>query len=242
MNKLKVLIADDNVNVREIIRLYFEENQMDVIEAANGREALEKFKAEQPDIILLDVMMPEVDGLEVCRTIRKEHNTPIIMLTAKDEELDRVLGLEIGADDYVTKPFSPRELVARIKAILRRMNSSEEKDSAQDVEVYDLGVLKIHVPRREVIVNDEVIFFRPKEFDLLTFMVQHENTVLNREQLLQHVWGYDYIGDIRTVDVHVKKVREKLSAKGIECIHTVWGVGYRFELNKSMDSSKKGGS
>lgn len=231
MSKLKILIADDNPNVCEIIRLYFEQNQMEVIEAHNGQEAVDLAFSERPDLIILDVMMPVMDGLEVCKAIRKENNTPIIMLTAKDEELDRVLGLEIGADDYVTKPFSPRELVARIKAIMRRAGESGlYAGNANAPNVLTVGPLKINLLNRDVSVNGESIFFRPKEFDLLAYMVQNPNIVLTRDQLLRHVWGYDFIGDIRTVDVHVKKVREHLGPFGIECIQTVWGVGYRFDM------------
>ncbi len=231
MSQWKILVADDNPNVCEIIRLYFEQNQMEVIEAHNGQEAVELAFSEDPDLIILDVMMPVMDGLEVCKTIRKEKNTPIIMLTAKDEELDRVLGLEIGADDYVTKPFSPRELVARIKAIMRRAGEAATLTREANVQnIFTVGPLKINLLNREVSVNGESVFFRPKEFDLLAYMVQNPGIVLTRDQLLRHVWGYDFIGDIRTVDVHVKKVREHLSRFGIECIQTVWGVGYRFDM------------
>lgn len=173
-----------------------------------------------------------MDGLEVCKAIRKDSNVPIIMLTAKDEELDRVLGLEIGADDYVTKPFSPRELVARIKAILRR-TAIEQSEPHKAHDVLKVGPMKINLPNRSVSVRGEDIFFRPKEYDLLVYLVQNPGVVLTRDQLLEQVWGYDYIGDIRTVDVHVKKVREKLDRFGVECIHTVWGVGYRFECPSS---------
>lgn len=228
MKKMKVLVADDHPNITEVIRLYFEENQMEVIEARTGKEAVEKTESEQPDFIILDIMMPEMDGLEACKLIRKKYNTPILMLTAKDEEFDRVLGLELGADDYVTKPFSPRELIARIKAIMRRTHA-EQQPISEETKQYDVGDLHIHVPSRTVSVRGEKVFFRPKEFDLLVHFVQHPSAVLTREQLLEHVWGYDYIGDVRTVDVHIKKVREKLGQFGIECIHTVWGVGYRFE-------------
>lgn len=228
MRKMKVLVADDHPNITEVIRLYFEENQMQVIEARTGLEAVEKNDLEKPDFIILDVMMPELDGFEACKIIRKNYNTPILMLTAKDEEFDRVLGLELGADDYVTKPFSPRELVARMKAIMRRTHA-EEQNIPKETTSYNFGNLIIELPSREVIANGEKLFFRPKEFDLLVYFAQHPGAVLSREQLLQHVWGYDYVGDIRTVDVHIKKVREKLNQYQIECIHTVWGVGYRFD-------------
>lgn len=241
MKKMKVLVADDHPNITEVIRLYFEENQMEVIEARTGLEAVEKTETEQPDFIILDIMMPEMDGLEACKMIRKKHNIPILMLTAKDEEFDRVLGLELGADDYVTKPFSPRELVARIKAIMRRTHT-EQKPPMKETKRYDLGRLQVDVPSRTVNVAGENIFFRPKEFNLLVHFLQHPGTVLTREQLLEHVWGYDYIGDARTVDVHIKKVREKLNKFGIECIHTVWGVGYRFEWHDNTETNTVGTS
>lgn len=231
MSRLKVLVADDNPNVCEIIRLYFEQNQMDVLEARNGLEALQLARTELPDFIILDIMMPEMDGLEVCRQIRKDFNIPIIMLTAKDEELDRVLGLEIGADDYVTKPFSPRELVARIKAILRRIRSDQmQNDLPMERQIIQIGPITVHMRNREVSVHGQSLFFRPKEFDLLVYMMKHAGAVLTRDQLLRHVWGYDFVGDIRTVDVHVKKIREHLAPFDFECIHTVWGVGYRFDV------------
>lgn len=231
MSRLKVLVADDNPNVCEIIRLYFEQNQMDVLEARNGLEALQLARTELPDFIILDIMMPEMDGLEVCRQIRKDFNIPIIMLTAKDEELDRVLGLEIGADDYVTKPFSPRELVARIKAILRRIRSDQmQNDLPMERQIIQIDPITVHMRNREVSVHGQSLFFRPKEFDLLVYMMKHAGAVLTRDQLLRHVWGYDFVGDIRTVDVHVKKIREHLAPFDFECIHTVWGVGYRFDV------------
>ena len=231
MNDLKVLVADDDPNVLEFIRLYFEEQQFQLIEAYDGEMALEKVESESPDIVILDVMMPKKDGYEVCREILKKYDIPVIMLTAKGDELDRVLGLELGADDYVTKPFSPRELVARIKAIFRRMQRKgqwPEEETSSDT--YQFGELSIHLKRREVMVGNTKITMRPKEFDLLVFLAQSPGQVYTREQLLQQVWGYDFLGDIRTVDVHIKKVREKLSGLNKECIHTVWGVGYKFEV------------
>lgn len=230
MNGLKVLVADDDPNVREIIRLYFEQQQIQMIEANDGAEAVEKALSSSPDIVILDVMMPNMDGYEACREILKHTDLPIIMLTAKGEEFDRVLGLELGADDYVTKPFSPRELVARIKAIVRRIQRKpiSEEDGKSSVLFFD--GLQISLGRREVSVGDEKIQLRPKEFDLLAHMAKVPGQVFTREQLLEQVWGYDFFGDIRTVDVHVKRVRKKLSAFPHECIHTVWGVGYKFEV------------
>lgn len=228
---LKVLVADDDPNVREIIRLYFEQQQFHMIEAQDGETAVEKARNESPDIIILDVMMPGMDGYEACREILKFSDIPIIMLTAKGEEFDRVLGLELGADDYMTKPFSPRELVARIKAIFRRLQprkTATEGDGDPGVLEYD--GLRIHIDRREVTVGGEKVQLRPKEFDLLAHLARTPGHVFTREQLLAQVWGYDFFGDIRTVDVHVKKLRQKLGAFPGECIHTVWGVGYKFEV------------
>jgi len=228
---LKVLVADDDPNVREIIRLYFEKQNIEMIEAQDGLAAVEKAKSESPDIIILDVMMPGMDGYEACREILKFSDIPIIMLTAKGEEFDRVLGLELGADDYMTKPFSPRELVARIKAIFRRLQprkTAAEGDGEPGALEFD--GLRIHTGRREVTVGSEKIQLRPKEFDLLAHLARTPGKVHTREQLLEQVWGYDFFGDIRTVDVHVKKIRQKLGAFPGECIHTVWGVGYKFEV------------
>ncbi|WP_202080771.1 response regulator transcription factor [Caldalkalibacillus salinus] len=233
MNRFKVLVADDDPNVIEIIRLYFEQQQIDLVEANDGEQALELVETEQPDIVLLDIMMPNMDGLEACRQLRKKYDIPIIMLTAKGEEFDRVLGLELGADDYVTKPFSPRELVARIKAIFRRMQPRPERteqENQEDTNVLEFKDLQIYLDRREVIVKGEKIGFRPKEFDLLVHLARSPKSVYTREQLLEQVWGYDFMGDIRTVDVHVKKVRQKLEQLDTNYVQTVWGVGYKFEV------------
>ncbi|UUZ79600.1 response regulator transcription factor [Paenibacillus sp. P26] len=227
MSPWKVLVADDDPNVREIIRLYFEKQHIQMIEAQDGEEALELAEKESPDIVILDVMMPKMDGYEACREILKRYDIPIIMLTAKNEEFDRVLGLELGADDYMTKPFSPRELVARIKAILRRMQRSKSAEGELQA-VYEFEGLSILPDRREVIAGDEKISLRPKEFDVLLHLAKSPGTVFTREQPLEHVWGYDFIGDIRTVDVHIKKLREKLGSYRNDCIQTVWGVGYKF--------------
>ncbi|MFE5320035.1 response regulator transcription factor [Paenibacillus sp. NPDC056579] len=231
MNPWKVLVVDDDPNVREIIRLYFEKQHIDMLEAQDSMTALELLEKESPDIIILDVMMPVMDGYEACREIRKRSDTPIIMLTAKGEEFDRVLGLELGADDYVTKPFSPRELIARIKAIFRRMQPRKPSEEAEAPVSYDFEGLSIHMDRREVIAGEEKVTLRPKEFDLLAHMAKSPGSVFSREQLLEQVWGYDYIGDIRTVDVHVKKLREKLNPHKSDCIQTVWGIGYKFVVD-----------
>jgi two-component system response regulator ResD len=231
MSFLKVLVVDDDPNVREIIRIYIEQNQIEMIEAQDGIEAVEIAERMSPDLIVMDVMMPRMDGLEACREIHKKMDIPIIMLTAKGEEFDRVLGLELGADDYITKPFSPRELVARIKAIFRRIQPRQQVLIEEADIVYEFTGLTIHLGRREVIVQGEKIKFRPKEFELLVHMAKSPGYVYTREQLLEHVWGYDFMGDARTVDVHVKKVRQKLCNFGNECIQTIWGVGYKFEAN-----------
>ncbi len=231
MKPFKVLVADDDPNVREIIRLYFEQQQIELVEAQDGASALELVEKECPDIIILDVMMPKMDGYEACREILKKFDIPIIMLTAKSEEFDRVLGLELGADDYVVKPFSPRELVARIKAIFRRMQPRQLNAGEEEKNTFEFDGLIIHLDRREVIVGGEKVSFRPKEFDLLVHLAKSPGSVYTREQLLEIVWGYDFYGDIRTVDVHVKKVRQKLSGCHKEYIQTVWGVGYKFEVD-----------
>ncbi|MGN7470749.1 response regulator transcription factor [Brevibacillus sp. SAFN-007a] len=227
MAQMKVLVADDDPNVREIIRLYFEKQQMELVVARDGREALTLVEAEQPDVLILDVMMPHMDGFEACREIRKKWDTPIIMLTAKDEEFDRVLGLELGADDYVTKPFSPRELVARIRAIMRRLQP-KPKAEEDAPRIFSFDQLTIDLDKREVIVAGEKVSFRPKEFDLLVQLVKSPGSVWSREQLLEQVWGFDYFGDVRTIDVHIKKIRQRLDKLPYECIHTVWGIGYKF--------------
>jgi two-component system response regulator ResD len=229
MNHLKVLVADDDPNVCEIIRLYFSKQQMELVAANDGKQALESVEKESPDVIILDVMMPEMDGFEVCREIRKKWDTPIIMLTAREEEFDRVLGLELGADDYVTKPFSPRELMARIRAIFRRLQP-RDRTGDDAVQRFTFDQLSIHPEKREVIAAGEKISFRPKEFDLLVHLAKSPGSVFTREQLLEQIWGYDYFGDIRTVDVHIKKIRQRLQHLPYECIHTVWGVGYKFEV------------
>ncbi|MDQ0255118.1 DNA-binding response OmpR family regulator [Evansella vedderi] len=230
MNKLKVLIADDDANVCEILSLYLKENHYDVVEANNGQDAINLFKTTNPDIILLDIMMPDIDGYEVCKEIRKTATVPIIMLTAKDEEFDKILGLEIGADDYVTKPFSPREVIARIKAIFRRMPAPPEVLELNN-DKYEFENFTVYVKQREVQVGGKKLFFRPKEFDLLLYLIRNPNIVHTRDQLLEKVWGYDFVGDIRTVDVHVKRIRDEFAAHNIDAIHTVWGVGYQFQPN-----------
>lgn len=229
----KILVADDDPNVLEIIRLYFEKQQFTMIEAHDGLEAVNLVEKESPDIVLLDVMMPRMDGYEAFREIRKNSDIPIIMLSAKGEEFDKVLGLELGADDYVTKPFSPRELTARIKAIFRRIQprtQSKEILTTTTTNLFEFNGLTINIEKRDVLVNGNRINFKPREFDLLVHLVKSPGIVFTREQLLEQVWGYDYIGDIRTVDVHIKKIRHKLNDLKQDYVVTIWGVGYKFEV------------
>lgn len=231
---LKVLVADDDPNICEIIRLYFEQQWIELIIVHDGLAALEAVEKESPHIVILDVMMPKMDGFQVCKEINKKYDIPIIMLTAKGEEVDRVLGLELGADDYVTKPFSPRELLARIKAIFRRMQPKQLAASEEEKQrELSFPGLTINPQRREVLVKEEKVTFRPKEFDILYFLASNHGNVYTREQLLEQVWGYDFFGDIRTVDVHIKKIRQKLNGLEHDYIQTVWGVGYKFEVDST---------
>lgn len=227
MSANKVLVVDDDTHISELIKLYLEKDGFPVIIANNGKVALEKFKSESPSIVILDVMMPEMDGWEVCREIRKISNTPIIMLTAKGETFDKVLGLELGADDYMVKPFETKELIARVKAVLRR---SDAKDEHQDKEI-SFTNLSINISNYEIKINGKIVEIPPKELELLYFLASNPNRVFTREQLLEEVWGFDYFGDSRTVDVHIKRLREKLEqVKDANWqLKTVWGVGYKFE-------------
>ncbi|WP_431308839.1 response regulator transcription factor [Halalkalibacter flavus] len=224
------MVADDDDNIRGIIHHYLKKQKYNVIEAENGKDALDLALEKQFDMVILDILMPEMDGYDVCREIRKVSNVPIIMLTASGDELDRVLGLELGADDYIIKPFSPRELVARIKAILRRVEPLSNESVKEQSYTYDYGEFKIDVDRREVIYKGEKVTLRPKEFDLLVHLAKAPGNVYTRETLLEHVWGYDFLGDIRIVDAHIKKIRNKLKTTGCDVLRTVWGVGYKFEV------------
>ncbi len=227
MNQTKILIVDDDRNIVELLRLYIEKEGYQTITASNGREAINAFGREKPDLIILDVMMPEVDGWQVCKEIRKTSDTPIIMLTAKGETFDKVLGLELGADDYMVKPFETKELMARIKAVLRRFDS-KDKVHQEEVRYENLSV---NLANYELKLNDKIIEIPPKELELLHFLASNPNRVFTREQLLEEVWGFDYFGDSRTVDVHIKRLREKLeNIEGNWTLKTVWGVGYKFEV------------
>lgn len=223
----KVLIVDDDEHIVELIKLYMDKEGFDTVTANNGKKAVELFKSEAPAIVILDVMMPEMDGWQVCREIRRVSNIPIIMLTAKGETFDKVLGLELGADDYMVKPFEPKELLARVKAVLRR---SDTKESNAGKEIV-FPNLTINLSNYELKINGNIVEVPPKELELLYFLASNPNRVFTREQLLEEVWGFDYFGDSRTVDVHIKRLREKL--EGVEAnwqLKTVWGVGYKFEV------------
>lgn len=226
----KILVVDDEKPISDIVKFNLDKEGYDVVTAYDGEEALKKVESESPDLILLDLMLPKIDGLEVARQIRKEHDTPIIMLTAKDSEIDKVLGLELGADDYVTKPFSNRELVARVKANLRRTSASttasnEEDEANRELQV---GDLTIHPDAYTVSKRGENIELTHREFELLHYLARHLGQVMTREHLLQTVWGYDYFGDVRTVDVTVRRLREKIedNPSHPEWLVTRRGVGY----------------
>lgn len=224
--KSKILIVDDEVNICELIRLYIEKEGYDAVIANDGSRAIEYFKTCSPDLVLLDIMLPVKDGWQVCREIRAISDTPIIMLTAKGETFDKVLGLELGADDYMVKPFEPKELIARIKAVLRR---SESRPEAETEELIFDG-LKIGYETYEIYLDGKKIEMPPKEFELLYFLAKNKNKVFTRDQLLDEIWGYEFFGDSRTVDVHVKRIREKIETDGKKwTLKTVWGVGYKFE-------------
>ena len=225
--KTKIMVVDDDPNIRELVRLYLEKEGFEVTCAERGNEAVKMFRATPPNLMLLDVMLPGMDGWQVCREVRKISNIPIIMLTAKDETFDKVLGLELGADDYIVKPFDMKELVARIKAVIRRFQAAD----APEKELVFPG-LTINISQYTVTYMGKPLEMPPREIELLYFLASHPGMVFTREQLLEQVWGYDYFGDSRTVDVHVKRLREKLSG-GEELgwqIKTVWGVGYKFEV------------
>lgn len=223
--KTRILVVDDDLHIAELIKLYLQKEDFEVAVAYDGGQGVELFKTFEPKIVLLDIMLPVMDGWQVCKEIRKIDNTPIIMLTAKGETIDKVLGLELGADDYIVKPFEPKELIARVKAILRRANVSE--DSKQ---VYTYNNLTVNITDYSVTYCGEAIDMPPKEIELLYFLASHPNKVYTREQLLEHVWGFEYFGDSRTVDVHIKRIREKTPFNDGWNIKTVWGIGYKFEV------------
>ena len=229
MSAGKILVVDDDQNICELLRLYIEKEGFEVRIANDGRKALEIFEEQNPDLIMLDIMLPELDGWQVCREIRKKSQCPIIMLTAKGEVFDKVLGLELGADDYVVKPFETKEVVARIKAVLRRYGSNAE----EQVKEVRYDKLSINLTNYELKVDGVAIDTPPKEMELIYHLASNPNRVFTRYQLLDEVWGFDYYGYSRTVDVHVKRLREKLEGVSDKwALKTVWGVGYKFELKE----------
>lgn len=229
MNAEKILVVDDDLNICELLRLYLTKEGYNVVIANDGVSAVTMFQEESPNLVLLDIMLPKLDGWQVCREIRKFSETPIIMLTAKGEVFDRVLGLELGADDYVVKPFDTKEIVARIKAVLRRSASS----AAEEIKEVHYDKLSINLTNYELKVAGVPIDTPPKEMELIFHLAKNPNRVFTRDQLLDEVWGYDYYGDSRTVDVHVKRLREKLEGASDKWdLRTVWGVGYKFETKE----------
>lgn len=234
----KILVVDDEISLQETLAYNLKKQGYEVHTSGNGTEALDLAREIKPNLIILDVMLPGLDGFEVCRILRREMTTPVLMLTARDDEIDRVVGLEVGADDYLSKPFSMRELLARVKAMLRRVrlireevNNAKDQDGKPKAEILEFDNLRIDMTRREITVDDEVVAFKPKEYELLTFFAQHQGQVLSREFILERVWGWDFIGDSRTVDVHVRWLREKIERDPANPrrIITVRGAGYRFE-------------
>ena len=224
MDKVKILVVDDESRMRKLVRDFLVKSGFEVLEAGDGEAALDLFYEDKEiALIILDVMMPKMDGWAVCREIRQHSKVPIIMLTAKGEERDELLGFELGVDEYISKPFSPKILVARVDAILRRSNAAAS-------EVLDVGGIRIDKAAHQVTIDGKEIELSYKEFELLTYFVENQGIALSREKILNNVWNYDYFGDARTIDTHVKKLRSKLGAKG-EYIKTIWGMGYKFEVN-----------
>lgn len=229
-NRQKILIVDDDENIADLISLYLTKECFDTKKVTDGEEALAVFKSYEPNLILLDLMLPGVDGYEVCREIRKDSTIPIIMLSAKGETFDKVLGLELGADDYMIKPFDAKELVARVKAVLRRSKCQPKGEgSKKSTDVVEYPDLIVSLTDYSVKYKGKNIDMPPKEIELLHFLASSPNQVFTREQLLDRIWGYEYIGDTRTVDVHVKRIREKINDHPKWSLNTVWGIGYKFD-------------
>lgn len=229
---VKIMVVDDDSNICELLRLYLEKEGYETIIAENGAKALQLFDTEQPDLVLLDVMMPELDGWQVCRELRKKTDVPIIMLTAKGEVFDKVLGLDLGADDYVVKPFETKEVMARIKAVLRRAG----KDGQKKLKEVRFDKLSINMETFEMRVDGKPIDTPPKEMELIYHLASNPNRVFTRDQLLDEVWGYEYFGDSRTVDVHIKRLREKLNGVSEQwTLKTIWSVGYKFEVKDTAE-------
>ena len=229
VSKQKILIVDDDEHIAELISLYLTKECFDTRIEHDGQSAITAFKEYMPDVVLLDIMLPGKDGYQVCREIRMESNVPIIMLSAKTEVFDKVLGLELGADDYMIKPFDSKELVARVKALLRRANQTTSTTTG-GAEVVKFPDLTVNLSNYEVVYKGETLEMAPKEIELLYFLASSPNQVFTREQLLDHIWGYEYIGDTRTVDVHIKRLREKIKGNDSWALTTVWGIGYKFEV------------
>ena len=227
----RILVVEDEANIASFVAMYLKKAGFDVTVARNAAEALMKAGTDSPTLIVLDLMLPDLDGIEVCRRIRQRSDVPILMLTARDDDVDKIIGLEVGADDYLTKPFNPRELVARVKSILRR-SATRRREPAGGVLAH--GLLRIDSGRREVTVDEREVQLAPKEFDLLWELLDHRGIVLTRDQLLERVWGYTFAGDTRTVDVHVRQLRRKLG--DASPIVTVWGVGYKVAPTRSADA------
>lgn len=231
--KQKILIVDDDPSISELISLYLNKERYDTKCVEDGEEALKAFETYKPDLILLDLMLPGMDGYQVCREIRSKSDTPVIMLSAKGEVFDKVLGLELGADDYMIKPFDSKELVARVKAVLRRSGGRKQKQDRDQVGDYvEYEDLIVNLTNYSVIYKGHTVDMPPKELELLYFLASSPNQVFTREQLLDHIWGYEYLGDTRTVDVHIKRLREKLQDNANWAISTVWGIGYKFEVKR----------
>lgn len=232
MAKETILVVDDEKHIVELARLYLEKDGYRVEDAGDGAEALAKVKSLQPALVVLDLMLPEIDGWEVCRRVRGESGVPIIMLTARDDDVDKIVGLEMGADDYLTKPFNPRELVARVRAVLRRYEKATRPE-----QILKIGQVAIDPQRREVTVGDKLVELRTKEFDLLLTLTQHKGIVLSRDQLLDLVWGFDFYGQTRTVDVHIAHLRDKLANSEL-VIDTVWGIGYKLVADQARTDQR----
>ncbi|MBQ6385430.1 MAG: response regulator transcription factor [Lachnospiraceae bacterium] len=230
-NGKKILIVDDDSNIAELISLYLTKEMYTTQIAGDGNEAVRVFRSFSPDLVILDLMLPGMDGYEVCREIRQIRETPIIMLSAKGETFDKVLGLELGADDYMVKPFDSKELVARVKAVLRRSRREEHAPGREEerAKTAEYPGLVVNLSNYSVLYNGERVDMPPKELELLYFLASQPNQVFTREQLLDHIWGYEYVGDTRTVDVHIKRLREKIKGQNGWSIGTVWGIGYKFE-------------
>ena len=222
----KILIVEDEIRLREMVKEYLENEDFEIFEASDGVEAMERFKEFNPDLVLLDIMLPEIDGWSVLKELRKISETPVVMMTARGEEYDKLFGFELGVDDYVVKPFSLKELTARVRAVLRRFAGRIEHHN----NIYEFDTLNINLDSRKVILDGKNVSMTPKEFDLLSFLIQHQDKVYTREQLLDKIWGYEFGGDYRTVDTHIKMLRESLGSYR-SLVVTVWGVGYKFEVD-----------